>query len=89
MKTRTRQQARRSRPPATRRAALYARVSTDDKGQDPETQLRQLREYAARRGFSVAEEQGERGRGGALHGKVFPVLHVAERCRDGRLLGAG
>jgi hypothetical protein len=26
MKTRTRQQTRRSRPPATRRAALYARV---------------------------------------------------------------
>ncbi len=56
MKPRTRQQARRSRPPATRRAALYARVSTDDRGQDPETQLRQLREYAARRGFAVAEE---------------------------------
>ncbi len=56
MKTRTRQQARRSRPPATRRAALYARVSTDDKGQDPETQLRQLREFAGRRGFVVAEE---------------------------------
>jgi DNA invertase Pin-like site-specific DNA recombinase len=39
-----------------RRAALYARVSTDDRGQDPETQLRQLREYADRRGFAVAEE---------------------------------
>ena len=46
----------RPRPPAARRAALYARVSTDDKGQDPETQLRQLREYAGRRGFEVAGE---------------------------------
>jgi DNA invertase Pin-like site-specific DNA recombinase len=27
------------------RVAIYARVSTDDKGQDPENQLRQLREY--------------------------------------------
>jgi DNA invertase Pin-like site-specific DNA recombinase len=27
------------------KAAVYARVSTDDKGQDPETQLLQLREY--------------------------------------------
>ena len=56
MKTRTRQQIRRSRPPALRRAALYARVSTDDRGQDPETQLRQLREYAGRRGFAMAGE---------------------------------
>ena len=28
----------------TKRVALYARVSTLDKGQDPETQLTQLRE---------------------------------------------
>ena len=26
-----------------KRVAIYARVSTDDKGQDPENQLRQLR----------------------------------------------
>src|SRR3954464_3968572 len=32
-----------------KRAAIYARVSTVDRGQDPETQLRQLREYADRR----------------------------------------
>jgi predicted site-specific integrase-resolvase len=31
--------------------AIYARVSTVDKGQDPETQLLALREYAARREF--------------------------------------
>jgi len=29
--------------------ALYARVSTADKGQDPEMQLRELREYCERR----------------------------------------
>lgn len=39
-----------------KRVALYARVSTLDKGQDPETQLRPLREYAARRGFIIAAE---------------------------------
>ena|SRR5689334_16421818 len=39
-----------------RRAAIYARVSTTDRGQDPETQLRQLREYAERRGFSLVHE---------------------------------
>jgi DNA invertase Pin-like site-specific DNA recombinase len=39
-----------------RRAVIYARVSTVDRGQDPETQLRQLREYVDRRGFAVTEE---------------------------------
>ena len=39
-----------------KRAAIYARVSTVDKGQDPETQLRQLREYADRRGFEIVGE---------------------------------
>lgn len=44
------------KPSHTRRAALYARVSTDDRNQDPETQLVPLREYAERRGFEVAGE---------------------------------
>jgi transposase len=35
--------------------AIYARVSPVDKGQDPETQLLALREYAARRGFLPQE----------------------------------
>ncbi|ETX03627.1 MAG: hypothetical protein ETSY1_46650 (plasmid) [Candidatus Entotheonella factor] len=35
------------------RVAIYARVSTLDKGQDPETQLMALREYAERRGFQI------------------------------------
>ena len=39
-----------------RRWALYARVSTLDKGQDPETQLVQLREYAQARNFEVITE---------------------------------
>lgn len=38
------------------RIALYARVSTNDKGQDPEMQLRELREYCQRRGFTIAGE---------------------------------
>ncbi len=37
------------------RAALYARVSTLDKGQDVEVQLRELREYADRRGWTTVE----------------------------------
>jgi DNA invertase Pin-like site-specific DNA recombinase len=38
------------------RAALYARVSTANNGQDPEMQLRELREYCQRRDWDVAGE---------------------------------
>jgi DNA invertase Pin-like site-specific DNA recombinase len=37
-------------------AALYARCSTQDKGQDPELQLVPLREYCQKRGLSIAGE---------------------------------
>ena len=39
------------------RVALYARVSTCN-GQDPEMQLRELREYASRRGWTITTECG-------------------------------
>jgi DNA invertase Pin-like site-specific DNA recombinase len=38
------------------RVAIYARVSTDDKGQDPENQLRQLRDWCASAGHQIAHE---------------------------------
>jgi len=38
------------------KVALYARVSTDDRGQDPETQLRKLRERSAARGHEIVGE---------------------------------
>src|SRR6266851_4968090 len=38
------------------RAALYARVSTAHNGQDPQVQVRELREYCARRGWTIAGE---------------------------------
>ncbi len=44
------------KPAAKKRVAIYARVSTLEKGQDPETQLLQLREFAQRRGFEVTGE---------------------------------
>jgi len=45
------------------RAALYARVSTTDKGQDVDLQLNELREFAQRRGFEAIEyvDQGVSG----------------------------
>lgn len=36
--------------------AIYARVSTTDKGQDTENQLHQLREYCARSGWRISKE---------------------------------
>jgi DNA invertase Pin-like site-specific DNA recombinase len=38
------------------KAAIYARVSTKDKGQDVNMQVRELREYCERRGWQVAGE---------------------------------
>jgi len=46
-----------------KRAAFYVRVSTVD--QHPETQLRELREYAKNRGLTVAGEYVDHGFGGA------------------------
>ena len=47
------------------RTALYARVSTADKGQDPEMQLRELREYCQRRGWDIAGEYTDIGVSGS------------------------
>ena len=47
------------------KTALYARVSTTDKGQDPEVQLRELRAYAQARGFEVTGEYVDAGYSGA------------------------
>ena len=46
------------------KAALYARVSTTN-GQDPEMQLRELREYCERRGWTMAGEYVDTGISGA------------------------
>ncbi len=47
------------------RTALYARVSTSNNGQDPEVQLRELREYVSRRGWKLAGEYVDVGISGA------------------------
>jgi len=45
------------------RVAIYARVSTDDKGQDPENQLLQLRQWCERMGYPVVREYVEQENG--------------------------
>ena len=69
-------------PPGMKRAAIYARVSTVDRGQDPETQLHQLREYANRRGFGIAEEFVDRASGTRSDRERFRRLVEAARRRQ-------
>jgi DNA invertase Pin-like site-specific DNA recombinase len=47
------------------RTALYARVSTAHNGQDPEMQLRELREYCERRDWQITREYVDVGISGA------------------------
>ena len=58
------------------RVAIYARVSTDDKGQTAENQLRELRSWCAHAGHDIAAEyvDQESGRKGADTRKQFAAL---------------
>jgi DNA invertase Pin-like site-specific DNA recombinase len=47
------------------RVALYARVSTANGHQDPEMQLRELREFIDRRGWQITEEYVDKGISGS------------------------
>src|SRR5262249_42279154 len=58
------------------RIAIYARVSTGDKDQDAENQLRQLRQWCAAAGHEIAHEyiDHESGRKGIKERKQFAAL---------------
>jgi len=64
------------------RAALYARCSTHDKGQDPEHQLAPLREYSHRRGFTIVGEYVDNGVSGIKDRRpqLDKFLEVARKC---------
>src|SRR5262249_34594263 len=47
------------------RIAVYARVSTKNHGQDTDTQLLPLRQYAAARGLDIAQEYVDNGFSGS------------------------
>jgi DNA invertase Pin-like site-specific DNA recombinase len=67
------------------RAAIYARVSTF-KGQDPTMQTRELREYCARRGWTVSDEFVDAGISGTKEHR--PALdRLLSLCRK-RLVDA-
>ena len=64
-----------------KQAALYARVSTLDKGQDPETQLAELRRYAAQRCFEVAGEYVDQASGRTEERPAYQRLLAEVRRR--------
>ena len=68
-------------PDQPKRVALYARVSTLDKGQDPETQLRPLREYADRRGFQLVSEYVDTASGTTQERAQYQAMIGAARKR--------
>src|SRR3954454_20223607 len=65
-----------------KRAAIYARVSTIDRGQDPETQLRELRQYAERRGFPIAFEFIDHASGAKNDRVQYRAMLDAARRRE-------
>lgn len=64
-----------------KRIALYARVSTLDKGQDPQTQLHQLREYAQRRNFEIMGEFIDYASGTSQDRTQYKLMMEAARKR--------
>jgi DNA invertase Pin-like site-specific DNA recombinase len=69
---------------STNRVAIYARVSTDNKGQDPGNQLLQLRAWCDRMGYVLVREyvDHESGAKGADQRKQFGRLFADAARRD-------
>jgi len=64
------------------RAALYARVSTKDKGQDTENQLIQLRTFAASQGWTITVEHIDRVTGKRSDRDQFQKMFAAASRRE-------
>lgn len=66
------------------RVALYARVSTKDKGQDTENQLAALRDFSAKQGWAIAHEYVDRATGKHSDREQFQRLFqdASKRCFD-------
>lgn len=56
------------------KTALYARVSTDDRGQDPETQLRELRAWCQAAGHEIVGEYVDHDTGKSAKRKQLCAL---------------
>jgi DNA invertase Pin-like site-specific DNA recombinase len=58
------------------KAAIYARVSTKDKGQTNENQLRELRAFAERLGYIIHKEYCDQESGGSAERPEFQQLFL-------------
>ncbi|HEV3276297.1 MAG TPA: recombinase family protein [Terriglobia bacterium] len=71
------------------RVALYCRVSTNTGQQSPEMQVRELQEYAERRGWRIVDEYTDQGISGAKESRPALNRLVTEahrRCFDAVLV---
>jgi DNA invertase Pin-like site-specific DNA recombinase len=64
------------------RTALYARVSTRDKGQDTDNQLLQLRKFAETQGWTVTTEYVDRMSGKRSDRDQFQAMFAAASRRE-------
>ena len=62
--------------------ALYARVSTKDKGQDTENQLRQLRQFSEKQGWVIVQEYVDKATGKRSDRDQFQKMFVAASRRE-------
>ena len=62
--------------------ALYARISTRDKKQDNENQLRQLREYCRKQGWEIVHEYTDRASGKRGDREQFAAMFDAASRRE-------
>jgi len=68
--------------PTTHRVALYARVSTRDKGQDTENQLAQLRDFCAASGWPIVAEFIDHVTGKHSDREQFKAMFAAASRRE-------
>lgn len=66
----------------TLQVAIYARVSTKDKGQDTENQLRQLREFCRKQGWHIVNEYVDRASGKRNDREQFQAMFDAASRRE-------
>lgn len=62
--------------------ALYSRVSTRDKGQDVENQLRQLRDFCSKQGWSIVREYVDHASGKRGDREQFQTMFAAASRRE-------
>jgi DNA invertase Pin-like site-specific DNA recombinase len=62
--------------------AIYARVSTKDKGQDTENQLRQLREFCRKQDWAVVHEYIDKASGKRGDREQFQAMFAAASRRE-------